>query len=100
MAAESRTSFPTSHIKKLHAEYLALSAEVDAIKQKQSDLKDRLIAQLEKHETSEVKIGGKIALAHKPVASARFDGTAFKKAYPELHAEFLKPSTSMRFTCK
>ena len=32
------------------------------------------------------------------VTSNRFDSTAFKKAYPDLHKLFSKPTTGKRFT--
>jgi hypothetical protein len=34
----------------------------------------------------------------KAITSSRFDSTAFKKAMPELAAQYMKPTTVKRFT--
>lgn len=48
-------------------------------------------------ETEELCIGSSV-VRYKTVKSNRFDTTAFKKAHADLYADFLKESTSRRFT--
>lgn len=48
-------------------------------------------------ETEELCVGAHI-VRYKTVKSNRFDTTAFKKEHADMYADFLKESTSRRFT--
>lgn len=48
-------------------------------------------------EIEELCVGSHV-VRYKVVKSNRFDTTAFKKAHADLYADFLKESTSRRFT--
>lgn len=75
-------------LKELKAMREELDAEIaaieDEIKQEMGD-KETLIA-------------GAFKITWKAITSSRFDSTAFKKANPELAAQFTKTTTTRRFT--
>lgn len=48
-------------------------------------------------ETEELCVGAYV-VRYKKIVSNRFDSTAFKKEHADLYADFLKESTSRRFT--
>lgn len=74
--------------------------EAREIKKKFDELdkqaKDIIDSKLKALGTSEV-CGGGYHFLLKEVKSSRFDGTAFKKAYPELAKEFTKTQTTVRY---
>lgn len=47
---------------------------------------------------SELLIAGEYKVRWTRVTSNRFDSTSFKKAAPEIYAQYLKPTTSRRFS--
>lgn len=46
----------------------------------------------------EIMIAGAFKITWKAITSSRFDSTAFKKAMPELAAQFTKTTTIRRFS--
>ena len=62
-----------------------------------SDLKDEIKAFMEKNKTSELAVD--VFTVHWTESTAeRFDSKAFKKDNEELYAEYLRPSTTRRFS--
>lgn len=60
-------------------------------------LKDEIKADMSEKGVDEVEVGDRI-IRYKDVPSSRFDSTTFKKAYTELYNQFVKVTTSKRFT--
>ncbi len=61
------------------------------------DLKDEIKAYMEKNKTTELAVD--IFTVHwKESTSERFDSKAFKKDNEELYSEYLRPSTTKRFS--
>lgn len=85
----------------------ALEAKVMEIKRLESliaeaqeeadSLKDEIKAEMTTRGIEELHCGAFKAI-WKTITSARFDSTAFKKAQPDLYAEYTKQSCSRRFT--
>lgn len=67
-----------------------LEAEMEA-------LKDELKSYMVSEGTDEV-ITTEYKLRYKEVTTNRFDSTSFKKSYSDLYNQFIKTTTSMRFT--
>ena len=67
-----------------------LSAEITAIE-------DSIKAEMTERNTDEMTVDV-YKVRWTKVSSNRFDSTAFKKAMPELHAQFTKQIVSRRFT--
>ena len=62
-----------------------------------SDLKDEIKAFMEKNKTSELAVD--VFTVHWTESTAeRFDSKAFKKDNEELYSEYLRPSTTRRFS--
>ena len=77
-------------LKELKAMVEELTAEITAIE-------DSIKAEMTARDTEEMLIDV-YKIRWTKVSSNRFDSTAFKKAMPELHAQFLKQTESRRFT--
>lgn len=67
-----------------------LNAEIEAIK-------DELKAEMAARNTDEI-LTSEYKLKYKEVSSSRFDTTSFKNKYIDLYNQFLKVTTSKRFT--
>ena len=77
-------------LKELEAMQSEIAAEMDAIK-------DALKAEMTRRKTEELSVGV-FKVRYKPVTSKRFDSKAFKASHGALYDEYVKESTSMRFT--
>ena len=77
-----------AELKELKAMQEELAAEISAI---EDEIKAAMGAQ-------EQIIAGGYKITWKAVTSSRFDSTAFKKANPELAAQYTKTTTTRRFT--
>ena len=75
-------------LKELKAMREELDAEIAAIE-------DEIKMEMGDKETL---IAGCFKITWKAITSSRFDSTAFKKAMPELAAQFTKTTTTRRFT--
>ena len=75
-------------LKELKAMREELDAEIAAIE-------DEIKREMGDKETL---IAGAFKITWKAITSSRFDSTAFKKAMPELAAQFTKTTTTRRFT--
>ncbi len=71
----------TSQIAALEAQKDALSAHIKQVMGENEEL-----------------YAGSYVIRYKVITSKRFDTTAFKKEHADLYADFLKESTSRRFT--
>lgn len=60
-------------------------------------IKDSLKQELAQRGTDEL-VAGEYKVRYTAVTSNRFDTTAFKKLYGDLYSQFVKTSTSRRFT--
>lgn len=67
-----------------------LNTEIEAIK-------DELKAEMAARNTDEI-LTSEYKLRYKEVSSSRFDTTSFKDKYVDLYNQFLKVTTSKRFT--
>lgn len=77
-------------IKELEKQADELKKQIDALK---NEIKDYMDAeQVEELQLSDYTV------RYKEVATNRFDTTTFKKAYTNLYNQFIKTSTSKRFT--
>lgn len=82
--------------KELANQIALLETQKDALLETQKDaLADHIKQAM--GETEELCVGAHI-VRYKTVKSNRFDTTAFKKEYADMYADFLKESTSRRFT--
>lgn len=77
-----------AELKELKAMQEELAAEISAIE-------DEIKAAMGDQEQI---IAGGYKIAWKTVTSSRFDSSAFKKANPELAAQYTKTTTTRRFT--
>ena len=77
-----------AELKELKAMQEELAAEISAI---EDDIKAAMGDQ-------EQIIAGAFKITWKAVTSSRFDSTAFRKENPELAAQYLKTTTTRRFT--
>lgn len=77
-----------AELKELKAMQEELAAEITAI---EDEIKQAMGDQ-------EQIIAGGYKITWKAVTSSRFDSTAFKKANPELAAQYTKTTTTRRFT--
>lgn len=67
-----------------------LNTEIEAIK-------DELKAEMAARNTDEI-LTSEYKLRYKEVSSSRFDTTSFKNKYVDLYNQFVKVTTSKRFT--
>ena len=67
-----------------------LNTEIEAIK-------DELTAEMAARNTDEI-LTSEYKLRYKEVSSSRFDTTSFKNKYVDLYNQFVKVTTSKRFT--
>lgn len=77
-------------LKELKAMAEELAAEITAIE-------DSIKAEMTARNTDEMTVDV-YKIRWTKVLSNRFDSSAFKKAMPELHAQFMKQTESRRFT--
>ena len=77
-------------MKKLQAKADELNAEIAAI---QDEIKATMLEQ----NTDELR-AGEYRIRYALITSNRFDSKSFKAAYSALYEQFLKPSTTRRFT--
>lgn len=77
-----------AELKELKAMQEELAAEINAI---EDEIKSAMGDQ-------EQIIAGGYKITWKTVTSSRFDATAFKKAMPDLAAQYIKTTTTRRFT--
>lgn len=77
-------------MKKLQAKAEELSDEIAAIQ-------DELKAIMTEQGTDELK-AGMYRIRYALITSSRFDSKAFRASYSALYEQFLKPSTTRRFT--
>lgn len=68
---------------------------IDELKGEQASIDEQLKAYMGSHD--KLTLAGKTLATWKQQTSNRFDSTSFKKAHPELHHQFIKPSTSRVF---
>lgn len=74
-----------------------------------AELEEQLKAQMEVLKTRAIEILGEEAIdeytcdngkvTYRQVISKRLDTTLLKKTYSEIYENFVRPTTSMRFTC-
>lgn len=74
----------------------ALKKELDAQIKENTDMVKEL---MESKMLEEVEVG-EYTVRWAALAASRFDSTAFKKEHEELYMQYLKPSTSKRFSIK
>lgn len=77
-------------IKKLQAKADELNAEIKTVQ-------DEIKAEMAVQNTEEIRAGG-YKIRYAAVTSNRFDSTAFRKTYEALYQQFVKATTSHRFT--
>lgn len=77
-------------MKRLQAKADELNAEITAIQ-------DELKAVMLEQGTDEMK-AGEFRIRYNTITTNRFDSKAFKAMYDALYQQFVKPSTSRRFT--
>lgn len=77
-------------LKRLQAKAEELQSEINAIQ-------NQLKAELEAQNTEELK-AGEYKIRYTAVTNNRFDSKAFKAVYSELYNQFIKTTTSRRFT--
>lgn len=89
-----------------NTETAALLASLISLRQMREELdaeisaaEDQIKAEMVERGEDTLTAGG-ITAAWKTVTSSRFDSTAFKKAMPELAAQYMKPTTTSRFTIR
>ena len=87
---ERRIERRIAKLKELEAQIAALENEADAIR---SEIKQ----DMEGKGVDEIRTRN-FVIRWKEVVTNRLDGKALKKALPEIYNQFVKPSTSRRFT--
>lgn len=85
-------------------EFLSTVTELQELKRMQEELQaeidalaDRVRDHMKANET-DTAIVGAYKVTYKPITSCRLDGTALKKALPDVAERFTKQSTSYRLT--
>ncbi len=84
-----------SELTKIVDQYKDLANQIASLEAQKEVLADCIKQAMGK--TEELCIGAHI-VRYKLVKSNRFDTTAFKKVHADLYADFVKESTSRRFT--
>lgn len=79
------------------AEALALKAKIKALQDKLDSHTDKIKNAMADRNITDYSHGD-TKVSYKAITSKRFDTTAFKRDNPELAAEYIKESTTMRFT--
>ena len=90
--------------KKKEKEFAAKIRQIQELEQQKkqteesiNDLKDEIKAYMDRNKTSELEVD--VFTVHwTESTSERFDSRAFKKDNEELYAEYLRPSTTKRFS--
>ena len=72
-----------------------LQALIEEAQAEAESIKDALKAAMGDQDSVQA---GEYKITWKAITSSRFDSTAFKKAMPELAAQFTKTTTTRRFT--
>lgn len=80
---------------KVVEQYKELSSQIALLETQKDALADRIKQVM--GETEELCVGSHV-VRYKKIVSNRFDSTAFKKEHADLYTDFLKESTSRRFT--
>jgi len=90
--------------KKKEREFTAKIGEIKELEQQRKqlgetldELKDEIKTFMEKNKTTELEVGT-FTVHWTESTSERFDSKAFKKDNEELYSEYLRPSTTKRFS--
>lgn len=87
---ERRIERRIAKIKEIEAQIAELEKEADAIRNEiKQDMEQKGVDEMATRN---------FVIRWKEVSTNRLDGKALKKALPEIYNQFLKPSTSRRFT--
>ena len=87
----------TTNINKRVKELKELQRMSDELNAEIESIKDELKAEMAARNTDEI-LTSECKLKYKEVSSSRFDTTSFKNKYIDLYNQFLKVTTSKRFT--
>lgn len=87
----------TTNINQLVRELKELQRMSDELNTEIEAIKDMLKAEMAARNTDEI-LTSEYKLKYKEVSSSRFDTTSFKNKYVDLYNQFLKVTTSKRFT--
>lgn len=87
------TDVLTSKVK----EYKELTATIDELRQEADSIADEIKAEMISRDTDEIR-ADIYKVRYKEVTSSRFDTKGFKAKYAELYNQFVKQSTSRRFS--
>lgn len=79
------------------AELMEIRAQIEELEAQKTALEDALKMAMADAGQESMKVGP-FSLTWKVVTSRRFDTTAFKKAMPELAAQYTKEARACRFT--
>ena len=85
-------------------EIITTVEELQELRRMQEELEAEIEAAQERIKTymlvngAETLTAGAWKVSYKAVTSSRFDSTAFKKAMPDLAAQFMRSTTTRRFT--
>lgn len=83
-----------NRIKKLQA----IEARQKELEQQAENLKAEIKADLEKKGLQELKTKNGFIIRWKEIISNRLDGKALKAAFPDVYSQFVKQTSSRRFT--
>ncbi len=75
----------------------AINAQVAALQAQADTLKASITAEMESRAVDVLKAGS-VLVRWQSVTTARFDSKRFKEAHSALYAQYIKPSTTRRFT--
>lgn len=87
----------TTNINQMVKELKELQRMSDELNAEIESIKDELKAEMAARNTDEI-LTSEYKLKYKEVSSSRFDTTSFKNKYIDLYNQFLKVTTSKRFT--
>lgn len=87
----------TTNINQMVKELKELQRMSDELNTEIEAIKDMLKAEMAARNTDEI-LTSEYKLRYKEVSSSRFDTTSFKNKYVDLYNQFLKVTTSKRFT--
>ena len=87
----------TKDLQKKVRELKELQRMSEELAEEITSIQDEIKAEMLTRNTDEV-IAGEFKIRWKEVTSNRFDTTAFKSKYAELYSQFVKTSTSKRFS--
>ncbi len=87
------TNVLTSKVK----EYKELTAMIDELRQEAESIADEIKAEILIRDTDEIR-ADVYKVRYKEVTNSRFDTKGFKAKYADLYNQFVKQSTSRRFS--